>query len=351
MKKQTFAKSVTLFFLVISLIGCIENSSNKSQGNIIYVDVTGGKDYTSIQDAINNANNGDSIIVSKGTYHEFLHVNKSINLKGSDLTIIYPNNVASNENSTIYVTADRCSIEGFKINNLNSEKYIIGINLHSSGNIILDNTISKFEYGVYIKGDINRELFTDNNISSNVISECTYGIYVRSDTENNSIFNNELFNNLEGMRLYYFVNNKIIDNYVHSNTLYGIYINLHSDGNIISGNICSENKYGIRFKGVSDNEIFLNKLEKNNLGLYSCCGSSDNVLYYNSLIDNNEHANDSFYNSWDNGIVGNYWDDYLEIYPKATQIDNFWDIPYKIPYGNNKDNFPLINPPILIINI
>jgi len=343
MKKQMFALLIALLLLVIAFIGCLEDSKDKSQGRIIYVAVSGDKDFTNIQDAINNASDGDSIVVSEGIYYEFLRVNKSVDLKGFKYTIINPNYRALSEDSLIYITANNCSINGFTLfNDVKSD--IIGININSSNNMIKGNSIIQFKYGIYIKDDVNENVFTKNNISDNVISNCTYGIYVYSYAENNTIYNNDLIDNTDGMYLHYFINNSILNNYVHSNTGYGIYIGSYSDGNIVSRNVCTNNRYGIRFKGVSFNEIFMNRLENNEIGLYSCCGSNDNILYYNTLINNAKQASDGFTNSWDNGIVGNYWDDYIAIHPNATHIDGCWSIPYNIPDGDNKDNFPLITP-------
>jgi len=50
-------------------------------------------------------------------------------------------------------------------------------------------------------------------------------------------------------------------------------------------------------------------------------------------------------NVWDNGYPsgGNYWSDYEERYPNATEIDNsgIWDTPYVID-ENNQDNYPIV---------
>ena len=56
------------------------------------------------------------------------------------------------------------------------------------------------------------------------------------------------------------------------------------------------------------------------------------------------NARDDLINQWDNESVGNYWDDYIEKYPDAIQIDGIWDIPYNITAGDNIDRFPLVNP-------
>ena len=41
-----------------------------SKGNILYVGGNGPNNYTKIQDAINNANNGDTVYVYNATYWE-----------------------------------------------------------------------------------------------------------------------------------------------------------------------------------------------------------------------------------------------------------------------------------------
>ena len=48
----------------------------------IYVDDDGGKDFTKIQDAINFANDGDTIFIYNGTYYENVIVDKFVNLIG-----------------------------------------------------------------------------------------------------------------------------------------------------------------------------------------------------------------------------------------------------------------------------
>lgn len=69
------------------------------------------------------------------------------------------------------------------------------------------------------------------------------------------------------------------------------------------------------------------------------------------MFDNKQNANltdfgglsQSF--SWDNGTVGNYWGDYRENYPNATQEDTLgiWNTPYTIN-NNNTDQYPLMQP-------
>ena len=346
LNKKMFALVVFLLLLVVTFIVTLGGFLNL-QGRKIYVDISGKRDFISIQDAINYSNDGDTIFVSDGSYYEHLFINKSISLKGSKNTKIYPVNTSLNENSIIYIAADNCLIEGFKMNNKDSLSNLICIYVYSSKNKINNNIISKYEFGIYLKDEVNNgNVYTGNNFSNNKISNCNYGIYIRANANNNVIFNNELVDNTDGMNLYYSVNNSIIGNLAHSNTLYGIFLNLYSDGNKVIRNVCTENRYGIRFKSVSYNEIFLNRLENNVYGLYSCCGACDNIIYKNTFIDNKWNASDSFVNSWDNGVEGNYWEEYTKLYPNATKVGNHWSVPYDIQGGDNNDNYPLVNPPV-----
>ena len=52
--------------------------------SIVYVDPTGSGHYVKIQDAIDNSNPGDTIVVANGTYYESITINRTnINLIGN----------------------------------------------------------------------------------------------------------------------------------------------------------------------------------------------------------------------------------------------------------------------------
>lgn len=346
-KKRFLTLIINLIVLLVFFSGCNENPSNNSnQTRTLFVDDDPGKDFTSIQSAINAAKAGDTIFVYNGSYDESLFINKSITLVGSGAkgTFILPKNVFSNNNCTIFISSDNCTIKDFDISFEGEKSDNNGIAICSSNNTILNNTFSNFKYGIYFKSSSLDLILNGNNVSYNRISDCSYGIYGDSEIKNNVFFNNSIKYNQNGIEFHSAVNNSIIANEIVSNTMYGIFISSESDGNIISYNYLKDNYYGIRFKGVSYNEIYANKIVECDVGLYSCCGSSSNILYYNSLIKNTKQAADAFSDFWDNGKYGNYWDDYTEIYPNATNVDGVWDIPYNILDGKNKDNFPLLNP-------
>ena len=74
-----------------------------------------------------------------------------------------------------------------------------------------------------------------------------------------------------------------------------------------------------------------------------CCGARNNKIYYNIFKQNSIYnAKDDVSNQWDNGSVGNFWDDYEEKYPDAVNINGIWDTPYSITGDKNVDRYPLV---------
>jgi parallel beta-helix repeat protein len=250
-------------------------------------------------------------------------INKSIKLIGeeSNKTILTYNESINGENKTelIQIIADNCTIEEFTISlNKNiSHSNMIGIKISNSYNTITKNIITNMLQGIVIMNGKN------NTISENIISDNNqYGIYLSTAS-----------------------NNKILSNNIQSTKQYGMYVSTRSKNNIIKRNIFSNNGYGIRLRGVSNNEIVRNRIiNTTQIGLYICCGANNNIVYNNSLEKNFQHANDAYSNTWSYYGYGNYWDDYIEKYPNAKQINGFWSIPYDIIGGKNKDGFPYIEP-------
>jgi len=347
MKRQILATTIILILLTISFTGCLDETTEKIEGKILYVDSLGGSDFIKIQDAIDSADEDETIDIAPGEYFECINIYKTVKIKGHEGAIIHPRNASENDDSLILISSENCTVEGLTLENSEYYENLKGIDINSSFVTVKGNMISKFQYGIYLRDEVgNGHIYKELKISENEVSNNSYGIYIYANSEGNIIDNNDVIDNIDGITLYYFLNNTVQNNYVFSNSQYGIYFNIKSDGNVVRNNVCIENRYGIRFKGVSDNKIFLNRIERNELGLYSCCGSSFNTIYKNTCIDNEKHASDGFYNSWDNGKDGNYWDDYIPKHPNATKSGGHWSIPYNISDGDNLDNHPMVNPTV-----
>lgn len=146
------------------------------------------QDYSTIQEAINHANPGDTIFVYSGTYPENVVINKSVSLVGEnrDSTIIN----GGGTGSVIDVVSSYVSIQGFTIMNSGSGPLDSGISIGLfRSNNISNNKIVNNNYGISLYFSTNN-MVSGNDINSN----SNYGIYLYN-SNNNLIYHNN-FNNI-----------------------------------------------------------------------------------------------------------------------------------------------------------
>ncbi|UCH30955.1 MAG: right-handed parallel beta-helix repeat-containing protein [Candidatus Bathyarchaeota archaeon] len=290
--------------------------------------------YSSIQVAINNAFEGDTIRVSLGTYYENVVVNKTVSLIGEnrETTVVSGNGVGN----VLSIIRENVTVAGFTINNSGSVPYDAGIYLdNASFSIIEGNAIKGNLYGIMIYASSNYVTVKDNNITIN-----DFGIRFFSNSHYGNISRNYIADHSYG---------------------YGIGATSSNYTNI-SGNIILNNYAGILLGGIitgstSHNVVFQNIIDGCEeygieIGGYY---SQNNIFYHNNLVNNNQQVlispEVSHPNFWDNGYPsgGNYWSDYngtdssSGFYQNETGPDRIGDSPYVIS-GSNQDNYPLIYP-------
>jgi len=264
-------------------------------GNVktYYVGGNGPNNYTKIQDAIENASDGDTIFVYNGTYHEKLIINKSISLVGEDRTGtnisgVYEEPDNKYLNRVITIEADHVNIAGF---NITTEGGFIG----SSGNY-------RYCSGLYLKKHNN------SNISSNIFYKLNrYGVIsLKSDYTKitNNVFYNYGVKNGCGIIMDSSNNSLIDNNTFEDNDLYGIWMSCCKN-NKIQNNFVSKSTFGIIVWKAHDNIVFGNTLWKNKekgICLKEC---NHNTITSNNFIQNSISANFFYltFNVWD----GNYW--------------------------------------------
>ena len=122
MNKILFSITTVCLILVSSFFVFPASSSTietASIGNTLYVGGTGLGNYSFIQDAINNASDGDTVFVYNGVYNESLVINKSISLQGEDneSTIVtsyyyYPKYI---NKEIVCIKSDNVSFSNFNI--------------------------------------------------------------------------------------------------------------------------------------------------------------------------------------------------------------------------------------------
>jgi len=253
-----------------------KNSYNNfnHRGNILYVGGSGEGNYTSIQGAIDDANDGDTIFVfdDSSPYYEELFIYKSIDLLGE-------NKLSTEINGYFWIESCIVNISGFTISVYYHEIY-------SSQITFKGNIISNIKYGIRIYDSINCV------ISENIIKENSNSIDFNS-CSNCKISNNIMINN--------------------SNCLS---FDSCTDC-IISGNTFLNSRGGIRFSSSGYNNItnnyFLNCEYSMSLE-YSC---NYNYISNNSFFDDGLTIIDSYQNKISNNLVNNkpilYFEDESDI--------------------------------------
>lgn len=288
-------------------------------GNTWYVP----DNYPTIQEAINAANPGDTVLVYPGTYIENVDVAKSLTIKsesGAEVTVVQ----AVNPNDHVFeITADYVNIIGFTVKGA-AETWKVGIYLKGVGYCSVSDSIASNNYvGIYSYYSGNNDLI--NNIALN-----NYYAGIRlGHTGYNSLTNNILSDNILGIELVSSSNNDLTNN-IALNNEYGIGL-YYLGNNYLTNNIASNNYVGIHIFSSSNNIIYLNDFIDNEYNVYS----SDSTNVWNSpekiiyTYDGNTYTN----------YLGNYWDDYTG---SDADGDGIGDAPYSI--DSDKDNYPLMEP-------
>jgi parallel beta-helix repeat protein len=260
--------------------------------------------YPTIQEAINNAVDGDTILVEAGTYHEHVLVNKTVTIigAGADTTIIDGNSTGH----VVHVVSDNVTLSGFTVqssghldwpaldagicvNGTNActiaENRLVDIGfagisllscdrttvrrnnvtgagwtgihlMDSSHNIVADNRLTSNLYA----GINGHAASHGNNITANVIANSSYGMFYHN-AQYNRLCRNHLTNiAVEGIQLQDSVSNNLVAENHLTNCSVGIQLLGPNHGNTLAGNILTDGHSGIRLQSAGHTQIYNNTI-------------------------------------------------------------------------------------------
>jgi parallel beta-helix repeat protein len=373
---KTAAVVLVLFSLVASCLFAFQPVWAASQT------ITVPDDYSTIQEAINQASVGDTVYVKSGTYYENIVVNKTVSLLGEnrEATLL----CANGNGSVVRVVADNATISGFTIrnavlsmvgegfngvtvessnnsiiNNIITENAYHGLQLNNSnGNTIRDNVVFLNHWcGIVLKNS-DRNVICGNNVTQNLKANNGIGILLQDGSDFNAIENNTVAKNDGGLG--FMVSSSpsgSCDNWIRNNSIFenlhdGIFMYDFCQRNRIEFNTVTRNGGGVHLSNSDRNVIVANNISLNTYGGIGFEHSQCNVFFHNNLVGNTLQVwYFSSDNVWDNGYPsgGNYWSDYIGADTKsgpsqtAGGSDGIGDTPHTFLVGY-QDRYPLIAP-------
>lgn len=359
LNKKTLVFLTVIFFLMAQLplfskANSVYNETiKKSESSVFFVGGNGTGNYTKIQDAIDNATNGDTIFVFSGIYYENIVIDKSIYLIGENKfkTILD----GSIKGDTVSINAENVTVQGFTITNATGSGiyniFKAGIRIIGSHNTIKSNIIKNNNVGLFTRRVTNITIL-ENEFYNNAITLSPYDVEESNISISKEYFIHTIENNtVNGKKILYLKNQKNIKIQAETGQLITFNCSNITIQNIsftkcdfallmtytdnckinnsqfiddadiwlmqCNHNIFEYNKMAKNFHGITlDYSSKHNTLRHNNFSENQLMGvmietrSNFNIIEKNNLIKNN-YSNAFIKNSFRNKWNKNYWDDWV----------------------------------------
>ena len=330
-----------------------------------------GTKFSTLKKALEAAENGDIIKVSKSNYFvEDLTIDKSISLIGIDFPVLD----GQHKSNILIVTAPNVTISGFIIRNsgFSNIKDKAGIRIEKADTIqIINNRLENTCFGIYLAKTTNGTIKGNTVIGTSSAIQSGNGIHLWYSSQIN-ILNNVVRGQRDGIYFEFATFCEVSHNLCENNYRYGLHFMFSNNDNYtantfrnngsgvavmytkhirMTGNTFDQNwgssSYGLLLKDISKSSITNNTFSKNTSGIYME-GSNELKIFSNQFINNGlavrmlaNCEKDTFMlnnfqgNTFDfttngaennNFLKGNYWDKYTGY---DLNRDKKGDIPYR----------------------
>jgi len=270
-----------------------------------------------------------------GTFsNPFIIENVTIDAGGTGIGILI-------ENSNAYFIIQNCTL-------INSGTSGAGIRLYNTtnGQLIENNCFNNYD-------GIDLWVGSDNNtIRGNILND-SGGIQLGYLCDHNDIIENNINNSWIAVDVYSGYNNIIKNNI--NNSYWGI----NSMGsyaaaeynNIIENNIFNTVQYAISMWNGGNHLLKGNYLCSGENGIFIAGNSPNNMIYQNifkNFSEDNAYILDGGGSYWDNGTVGNYWDDYVgaDINEDGIGDSVYTNTGSPVPLTDHKPIYHIPKPPV-----
>lgn len=336
------------------------------------ITVCGSCSVKTIQAALDQASEGDTIFVKKGIYKEVnLKIDKGVTIIGEDTPTID----GEKKGEIITIGANNVTIDGFKIINVGTSYTtdFASVRVVNSSNFTIQNLIlENLFFGIYLQKASHGKIL-NNRVKGEAVTEFNSGNAIHLWHCNNvEVRGNDVRHVRDGIYLEFSNNIIIDDNFSQNNVRYGLHF-MFSNNNSVTNNIFETNgagialmfskfmdvennvikknwgtaAYGMLLKEVNDANIKNNFFLENTVGItvegsnrleYSNNDFISNgygirvkgACYENHVLSNNflHNSFDISYNGRinDNSFDRNYWSNYVGY---DLDKNGIGDVPYR----------------------
>jgi len=330
-------------------------------------------DITSVQQGIDQAQPGDTVLVKEGRYVEYdIRINKHITLLGEGKAIID----GDNQGFVVVVKADSTVIKNIEVHNSKAGfmNDYAGIEVDGAHHVRIENVkmVDNF-FGIYLaksEGTVlknnhitasgQRETNSGNGIHlwytkdveilDNYVAGHRDGLYFEfvegafiagNESENNIRYGihfmysdhcryerNIFRDNGGGVAVMYTSNVEIVDNHFADNwgsSAYGMLLK-EINRSEVTGNTFTNNSVGLYMEASSRNNIEGNQFDQNGWAVQLMANSTDNEFHKNNFVANSFEVSTNSRMNYSNNFDKNYWSQY-EGYD--LNRDGVGDVPHR----------------------
>jgi nitrous oxidase accessory protein len=307
-----------------------------------------------IQQAIDNARPGDTVLVEPGIYRQqTITINKPLYLKG----VGYPVLDGQNKYEIIAIKSDHVIVEGFAVQHSGYSSYndIAAIRIYNRRYVtIRNNKLDDTFFGIYSQHAVSC-IISGNQLRSNAVNEITSanGIHCwKSDSM--QIINNTITGHRDGIYFEFVTNSLIKNNVSTGNVRYGLHFMFSNNDTYVANlfknngagvavmfskgvsmlqNTFAENwggaAYGILLKEIGDSKIERNRFLRNTTGIYM--EGTSRIMITQNNFDNNGWAIKIQASCNDNTVTrNNFTGNSFDVATNGSLVlntfnDNYWD--------------------------